>query len=113
MDVERVAAARLMAATGIKTVLEVPDPRPDEFVSVERTGGTGDRFVKGATLAVQSWAATRRRAAEIAALVEVAVPSIAEEPNVFSAVAQGSYRWPDTDSGQARYQTVVELTICE
>lgn len=113
MDIERVAAKRLMDSTGIKAVLEVPNPRPDEFVSVEMTGGSGDRFVRRASLAVQSWARTRPRAAEIARLVERAVPGIADEPNVFRAVANGSYRWPDPDSGHERYQTNVELTVCE
>ena len=113
MDVERVVAQRLMGATGIKAVLEVPEERPDEFISVEMTGGTGDRFIRQASLAVQSWAQTRQRAAEISRLVEQATPGLAEEQNIFRAVANGTYRWPDPDSGQARYQTNVELTICE
>lgn len=113
MDIERVAAKSLMDSTGIQAVLEIPDPRPDEFISVEMTGGSGDRFMRRATLAVQSWAKTRRRAAEIAGMVEAAAPDIADEPNVFRAVANGSYRWPDPDSGHERYQTTVELTVCE
>ena len=129
MDVERVVAQRLMGATGIKAVLEVPEERPDEFISVEMTGGTGDRFIRQASLAVQKIhigvkltrgqgaggvPETRQRAAEISRLVEAAVSGIADaEQNVFRAVATGSYRWPDPDSGQARYQTNVELTICE
>lgn len=113
MDVERVVAKRLMDSTGIRTVLEVPEERPEEFVSVEMTGGGGDRFIRTASLAVQSWAQTRQRAAEISRLVEAAIPDLADEPNIFRAVATGSYRWPDPDSGQPRYQTNVELTICE
>ena len=113
MDIESVAATRLMDSIGIKADLEVPDPRPEEFISVEMTGGSGDRFVRTASLAVQSWAKTRKRAAEIARLVEEAVPDIADEPNVFHAVANGTYRWPDPDSGHERYQTNVELTVCE
>lgn len=113
MDVERVVAAHIMEATGIQTVLEVPGKRPSEFISVERTGGSGDAFVKHASLAVQSWAKTRRRAAEIASLVEGCIPDLIVEDNVFSAVADGSYRWPDPDSGTPRYQTNVEVTICE
>ena len=97
MDIERVAAQRLMDATGIKAVLEVPKSRPSEFISVEMTGGSGDRFMRTASLAVHSRA----------------TPDIADEPNVFRAVANGSYRWPDPDSGHERYQTNVELTVCE
>lgn len=114
MDVERVVAQRLMGATGIKAVLEVPEDRPTEFISVEMTGGTREKlFIQHASLAVQSWAQTRQRAAEIARLVEQAAPGLTEEPNIFRAVANGTYRWPDPDSRQARYQTNVELTICE
>lgn len=114
MDVERVVAQRLMGATGIRAVLEVPEERPDEFISVEMTGGTREQMcIQHASLAVQSWAQTRQRAAEISRLVEQAMPGLAEEQNIFRAVANGTYRWPDPDSGQARYQTNVELTICE
>ena len=113
MDVERAVAKRLMDSIGIKAVLEVPDERPDELISVELTGGNAGRFIKRLTLAVQSWAQSRRRAAEIAALVEQAVYDLADEPNIFSATPSGTYRWPDPDSGQDRYQTTVELTICE
>ena len=114
MDIERVAAQRLMGATGIEAVLEVPEDRPSEFISVEMTGGTREKLcIQHASLAVQSWAKTRKRAAEIARLVEEATPDIADEPNVFRAVANGSYRWPDPDSGHERYQTNVELTVCE
>lgn len=113
MDVERTVAAFLMDATGIEAVLEVPNPRPGEFISVERTGGSGSRFVRRVSLAVQSWALSRRRAAEIAAMVEQAVYDLVDEPNIFGAAPDGTYRWPDPDSGQPRYQTNVELTICE
>ena len=113
MDIGSVAASRLMDSIGIKAVLEVPDPRPEELISVEMTGGSGDRFVRTASLAVQSWAPPRQRAAEMARLDAEAVPDIADEPNVFRAVANGSYRWPDPDSGHERYQTNVELTVCE
>lgn len=113
MEVERVVAGRLMDAVGVRAFLEVPDPRPGEFLTVELVGGGGGRFRQGYTLAVQSWARTRRRAAEIAALVERAVPSLADEPDVFAPVTAGTYRWPDPDSRQERYQTTVELTVCE
>ncbi len=113
MDVERVVARRLMDATGVKAVLEVPEDRPREFISVELTGSGPGLYPKTCSLAVQSWAETRRRAAEIAGLVEQAVYGLADEPNVFKAYPDGTYRWPDPDSRQERYQTNAELTICE
>lgn len=113
MDAERIAAECLMAHTGIACVLEVPPTRPKEFISVELSGGSFTRFIKHQTLIVQSWAKTRRRAAEIARLVEGAVPELAAIDNIFTATATKTYRWPDPDSGMERYQTTIELTTCE
>ena len=113
MDVERVVAKHLMDSTGIRAVLEVPETRPDEFISVQLLGSTGDRFIKVHRLAVQSWAQTRRRASEIARLVEQATYDLPAEPNIFDANASGTYPWPDPDSRQHRYQTNLEVTICE
>ena len=69
--------------------------------------------MREAVLAVQSWAATRRRAAEIASLVESAVYNLVDEPEIVDAVPASTYRWPDEESRRERYQTTVELTICE
>ena len=112
MDVEREVAAKLAEETGMRVFLEVPAARPAEFVSVELTGG-GGRLIGTLTLAVQSWATTRKRAAEIAGLVRDAVPALEDLPNVFAPVAVSTYRWPDPESNQKRYQTTVELTVCE
>lgn len=76
MDIERFVAERLMDTTGIKTVLEVPEIRPGEFVSVQRTGGPEKAFSDHPTLAVQSWAKTRRRASEMARSVNNALKGL-------------------------------------
>lgn len=113
MDIERIVAKRLMDETGIKAVLEVPRDAPGEFLSVELTGGNGLGFSGQAFVAVYSWAPTRRRAAEMAGLVELAVPMLLHEENVFDAFPDGTYRLPDPASGGARYRTNVNLTIFE
>lgn len=113
MEVERVVAKKLMDATGIPAFLEVPEKRPDEFITVEQTGTGGTKFARIYYLAVQSWAMDRRLAAEIADLVEEAVYDLDEEPNIFYPKATSTYRFPDPDSKQDRYQTTVELVICK
>lgn len=113
MDVERVVARHIARATGVRAYLDVPADRPEEFVTVALAGGRGDMFRRELTLTVQSWAKTRMRAAEISRLVELSVPGLMAEPDVFVAVPASTYRWPDPDSGQQRYQTTVEMTVCE
>lgn len=114
-DVEAAAGRLLAAAAGVRCFLEVPPDRPAEFISVELTGSSADGLGvrTEAQLAVQSWAPTRRRAREIASAVEAAVPSISGEPWAFSARASSTYRFPDPASRTPRYQTTVELVICE
>lgn len=113
MDIERFVASRIADATGYRAALEVPDVRPDEFVTVERTGGPSGRFDDEPRLVVQSWAMTRRRAAEMAGNVNSALKGLMVYDNVFSVSIDGTYRWPDPVSGQERYQTVVSLTTYE
>ena len=95
MDVERMVAQRLMDETGIKAVLDVPADRPSEFISVSQTGSSRSGCINRVQLVAQSWAKTRSRAAEIA------------------ATCGDTYRWDDPDSRQRRYQTNVNVTICE
>lgn len=113
IDVERLVAGFLSESTGIRAVLEVPEQRPKEFLSVELTGTGGTRFMKTCFLAVQSWANTRKEAAALASIVEEMVPALDSHQNVFSPQATNTYRFPDPDSSQERYQTNVELILCE
>lgn len=114
MDIERVCATRVMEETGIRCVLDVPKDRPDEFVqfSLAATGG-GRRFTQSPRVVATSWAKTRKRAREIAESVEAACAAIEEEPNVFSAVPDGTYRWDDPETSTPRYQTNINLKTCE
>lgn len=113
MDAERVAALAIQQATGIPCRLDVPAERPDELITVSLAATSADRFKSTARLAVQSWAKTRRRAHEIAEAVEAACASVEDEPNVFSCLPDGTYRWDDPETGTPRYQTNVNMMICE
>lgn len=113
MDVERVCVDRVMADTGVRCTLDVPADRPDEFVQFSLATTGGGRYVQRPRVLATSWAKTRRRAKEIAEAVEHACASIEEEPNVFSAVPDGTYRWDDPETGTPRYQTNINLIICE
>lgn len=112
MDVEAVVARRLKAATGLPAYLEVPKDAPDEFITVEQTGGGGG-FLDPAQLDVDCWAQTRKRAKAMAEVVKVAVPDLDEEPNVFHPTVENCYRMPDPDTGRPRYVVGIQVWICE
>lgn len=112
MDVEAVVSRSLMAATGVTAYLEVPEGTPDEFISVEQTGGGGD-FLEPAQLNVACWAKTRKRARAVSEAVKVAVMDLDEEPNIFHPTVENCYRMPDPDTGRPRYVVGIQVWICE
>lgn len=112
MDAEAVVARKLMGATGVKAFLEVPPDPPSEFITVEQTGGATGALSR-ASLAIQAWAETRKRAREIASAVCDAVRDLDEEPNIFGPAVESVYRFPDPDSRMARYQVAASIRICE
>jgi hypothetical protein len=61
-----------LAAAGqaVPVVLRVPNPRPDKFVRIQRTGGPEvfTRVMDGAQLTVDCWAATDADAMDLAQL---------------------------------------------
>ena len=113
MDIERVVAQRLMHATGIKCVPDVPRERPDEFVQVTLAATSATRFIQSPRVLATSWAEDPQARTRDRRGVERACSAIEDEPNVFSAVPDGTYRWDDPDTGTPRYQTNINLTICE
>lgn len=92
---------------------EVPNPRPEKFVTVERTGGSDlEKFVDQPTLAVQSWAPTRYEASELARDVDALLLDMPGEViNVMGCDRNSLYNFPDPDSRQARYQGVYDLVV--
>lgn len=116
MDIEAVVARRLMEATGVRAFLEVPEESPDEFITVEMTGGGGG-FLDPARFDVDCWSAKgkggRKRAAEIAEAVKAAVPDLDDEPDIFHPTVENCYRMPDPDTGRPRYVVGIQVWICE
>ncbi len=113
MDAERVAASAIQDAVGVPCRLEVPAERPDELVTVTLSATSADRFMRTARLTAQSWAKTRCRAREIAEAVEAACADIEAHPDVLSCLPDGTYRWDDPETGAPRYQTNINMRICE
>lgn len=113
MDVERSFALLIQRATDLPCRLDVPAERPEEFITMTLSATDADCFKRSVRLTVQSWAKTRKRAQEIASLVETCCSAFEEEVNIFSCVPDGTYRWDDPETNTPRYQTNVNIQICE
>lgn len=93
---------------GLEAYGEIPDDRPERFITVERTGGQRTKILDYPTWAVQVWAEDRLSASEACDLVrERILNGVILNPEVGALDVTTSYNYPDPDSGQARYQLVV------
>lgn len=87
----------------------VPHPMPDEFVTVEKTGGSYRDRIHGATIAVQSWSTSRGAAAALNELVKAAMDAIVSEPEVNWCQLNSDYNYPDLETNRPRYQAVFDV----
>lgn len=110
MDVELAVIEWLGGRIGVPVSAEVPKPRPDSFVTVERTGGgRSAAVVDSATLAIQCWGRTRYAASSLAREVDGALPDLAYEPGICRVGRASLYNFPDGEGGGGRYQIVAEI----
>lgn len=100
------------AGLGAKAYADVPATRPATFVTVERTGGQRTLFLDSGTYAVQAWASTRSKAADLAQrLADLLLTAPARYGRLASTTVVSVYNFPDPDSTQARYQATVTAVI--
>lgn len=105
MNVEAEIVAHLNSK-GFKAYADVPKPRPQEFVTVERTGGTSD-VLDRPTVAVQAWSTSRHKASELMLAVDDCMMGIVERPSITRCKRNSLYNYPDAE--QPRYQAVYDL----
>lgn len=104
-DVIAAACAALSDRLGVPASSTVPEERPAEFCTVERTGG-GYRMGRDApNLAVQLWAGTEAEAYSLALAAREVVAALPQlVPPVCRSEVGGLYSFPDPDSRMWRYQ---------
>ncbi|MBQ9020852.1 MAG: hypothetical protein IJ113_02395 [Eggerthellaceae bacterium] len=84
---------------------------PDEFVTIERTGGAVADMVDHPTIAVQTWAPTDARAEEMANAIRLELLSSSKPFGVHHVtVNSGPYPFWDEETRCPRYQLVLDIT---
>ncbi len=110
-DVMAATCAELSARLGVPCASEVPSPRPDEFATVERTGGGYSLARDEPSLAVQLWAETDAAAYTLALAAREVLRNMRETVPQVCRVEVGSiYSFPDPDSRSRRYQIDAYMT---
>lgn len=80
-----------------------------EYVVIEKVGGGETNHIKRASIAVQSYADSMFKAAELNEEVKAIMEGIIELPEVSSCRLDSDYNFTDTASKKYRYQAVFDL----
>jgi hypothetical protein len=102
--------------TPLPVTTQVPEPRPDEFVRLVRTGGPRASLVTdAASITLEAWAATQDRASDVIllcrALLGAAPGRVAEVPVYLVTEFAGPAYSPDPSSGVPRYVQTFEVHL--
>lgn len=110
MNIEEFVILFLSGRLSVHVSGDVPSPVPESFVTVEKTGSGRSNLINSATIAVQSWAASRAAAADLCAQVESVMDSLSAEPEISRCAIDTSYNFPDQARNKPRYQAVFSIT---
>lgn len=108
--IEKCVCDYLNEVMGLPAFWEKPEEMPEEFIVIEKTGGTKNDQIKASTIAIQSYAGSMFRAAEINEAVKNAMDHITELDGVSRAQLNSDYNFTDTTTKQYRYQAVYDIT---
>lgn len=100
---------------GLSVYSRVPDPRPAEFVRVERLGGMRRALILDRPrMNVECWSDSEENAADLSARVRAYALAMAGkrgDTTVYDVVEVSGPMWlPDSASGQPRYSFAVEFS---
>ena len=108
--IEKTVCDYLNDVMGLPAFWEKPEDMPEEFLIVEKTGGSVSDRIKSATIAIQSYAGSMYRAAEINEAVISAMENLTEMSEVSGVRLNSDYNFTDTTTKQYRYQAVFDIT---
>ncbi len=98
----------------IPVYMERPESRPaEEYIVIEKTGGTKTNQVATNTFAFQSYAPTLYRASALNEQVKSAVEAAEGLDEVSGVTLNSDYNFTDTASKAYRYQAVFVITHYE
>ena len=90
--------------------LDIPADPPDEFIAIDKTGGSMRNWLGSATIAVQSHARSRYRAAVINEEAKAKMLAIVSLKEIAGCHLSGDYNFTNTATKWNRYQAVFEIT---
>lgn len=100
----------LSAILDVPCSMEMPEGSPERFVVLEKTGSSVLDYIRTATFAVQSFAPSLLKAAELNEQVKDAMDALALMPEISRVKLDSDYNFTDAKTKHYRYQAVYDIT---
>lgn len=108
--IEKIVLDYLKSKMDVPVVLEIPPAPPEKFVLIQKTGSSVENFLYSATLALQSYAASKYEAAALNERVKSSMDALpASVDDVTKSKLNSDYDFTDVTSKRYRYQAVYDV----
>ena len=93
----------------VPAYMEEPEEQPESYLIIEKTAGGKNNGLQTATMAIQSYAPTMEKAAELNEELKAIMEDIANQNPVSRAKLNSDYNFTDTATRRYRYQAVYDF----
>lgn len=107
--IEKTVIDYLNANASVTAYAEMPKNPPASFLIVEKTGSGKSNHINSATIAIQSYASSMFKAAQLNTEIIGIMEWIIELDNVSKVSLTSDYNYTDTETKQYRYQAIFEI----
>ena len=107
--IEEIVRNYLLTVLSVPVYIDVPSEPPDSYISIERTSGGENEHIRTATIAIQSYGATKLGAATTHENVLTKMKGLITLDAVSSCKINSEYDFTDMDTKQYRYQAVYNI----
>ena len=112
--IEKLVADYLNSELLVPCVLEVPeDPKPEQYIILEKTGSSVHNHLHTDSIAVQSCACSLYEAALLNESVKAIMANLIMDPRISRCKLDTDYNFTDPKSKQYRYQAIFRITYLE
>lgn len=108
--VELVIYEYLKNELNVPVYMEKPNNPPDAYVIIEKTSSGGSKFVRNASIAVQSYADSMYNAASLNETVKETMLDAISEDDIVRVELNTDYIYTDQSTKKYRYQAVFDVT---
>lgn len=95
---------------GTNVFMEVPEDKPEEYIIIQRTGGTVTDVLLKSTVAIQCYSKKSKYRACVMSNALCSALIRMQESGVSGCVLNSTYEYPSTNTKEYRYQSVFEIT---